>query len=405
MQTLQKQGMSPLQANMTLRGQLASTGLYQDLPSPAQGLSLNLGGQTQIALNNLGYLTKLTCRVVLTYTPSAAPTLSPYGLYNFFPNIQLRDFSGLTRINGPLSAIVMRNASRKMRKDYAVKPQQPSLNSYSAETFGGNVRFYDGTNSFNSLPLANLNSGVSNVAVLEFEIPVCRDVDNADFTGMIDTQSTDGQIILNVTTLSASQLGAAGDDTKCFNGSATFSNVSAQIWVQQHFIMPQPDPQLQGKLPIPTYDIQQVYALESQNWNTNLAGNSETRISIANARQVDLICGRWFNNGYQGGNGYGNDIARHRLLLNAATSIFDRDQILQYSVQREEMGIELGMGSYLYSFIKNKGSGRGPIMTAATGNLQLGLTPSTVAGTNTFFEYSMWCTYPLGSTLSSTIIN
>ena len=393
---------NPTQANQILRNQFAATSLFQDIPSPAQGLALNMGGATQIVLNNLGYLIKLLVRVEFAYTAGAALSLSPAGLFNAITNVTLKDFSGLQRHNAPASAYIMRHSIRKRAKPFAHNPQLGSIGG--SEVFGGATNFYDGTTNFTSMPSAGVASG-ANTGVIMFEIPVARDPDHADFTGMIDMQSTDGQVVLSLTTLAAAQFSVNGSDVSPFNGSATVTAATANVWVQQFFAQPQSDPAFNGIYPIPFLDVGQVYAFETQNWSTNLAQGSESRISLPNGRLIDTICARWFSNGYQGGNSYTNDLSTLRLVLNSANSIMQRDTTTQYAMQRDQITFDMGKGMYFIDFLGVKGSGKTAVKTQGQGNLQLGITPNGAITGTSYLEFNVISTYPNGSVIGGVIPN
>jgi hypothetical protein len=392
------------QVNQFLRQRLMATGIQQNLPLGVTALTP--GQASRVKLQNVGILTRIWCLFTINYTPSVVATPSPFNLLNAITNISLNDFAVQPRINASASGLFIKNSLRNRRKAAAHKPGLAVMN--------GTTDSY-GTPSITlpSVPLA----AAANSAYFLLEIPICFDPDAGDLRGAIPMQSNVGEMYLNVTM--AGLLGAAGDDTKVFNGAATFSGVTAQVDVLQEYILPQPDAISakmcghQYTLPIPPLDCSTVYELATIQSSDSISAGAEKLIALGNTRMINSISYRWFNNSVQGGAGTTNDIIQHRLIVNGAsplktflapagTASFAN---WMYAMQREDLGFDLGKGAYVMDFLGLPGCGRQPIQTAQLGNIQIGLTPAANNGGNTFFEFTAESLYSAGSSLGNLFQN
>ena len=372
--------------------------------------NLTLAGSTQILLNNVGALEKLRLGFTFTFNTSATAVAAPFSWLNIVTNIMLTDFNNLPRINATAKGIWLAMA---LQNQYA-----PGLIAGQSAGLGASVAGLQpyGKPGFNN-PLIGLATGSTQTATAYLDIPVCMDEAHGDIRGIIALQNNTGQATLNITL--ANTWGASGDDTKMFNGAATITPVSATVEVTQVFRLLQSDPVTlqmvqsgqispvyapQG-VPMPPISFNTVREIVSSSVSANIAANQELQINLPNGRFIDSILYDFVNNSALGGAGSTfpttNDILLHRLIFQGANPVITRDAWMQYMYQREQLGYDLGLGTYFMDFIGKKGFGGQPIYTKETGGVILGLTPQTNNGGNTAVNVTYTSTYPLGSDLGT----
>jgi hypothetical protein len=385
----------PVAANTYCRNQLAATALKQSI---ALGTTqLTAGGTTTIPLRNYGLLESIDLFVEFAYTVASGPAvLSPMGMLNALTKIEVTDFAGTPRITAPATLIDLVMGKRYNQKPFSLDANIAAIGG--AETFGAAQTFVSGSNSYASIPSAGLANGAQTSCCF-LRVPIARNPEVADFTGILDVQSTQGQALLKISL--AALFGAAGNETLMFNTSASVTLTSAQVTVQQNFLLPQPDPHLGNTLPIPRLDVNTVYEIAGLSIPTGWATGQENFVSLPNNRQVEMAVAAYYNNNLLGGGSTaGQDIARHRVLLNGATAITDKSQILQYMHQRKDYQVDWGRGLYYWDFTGAPNSGRSPVVTNQLGNVQIGLTPATVVA-SPFLSYATVSTYANGSSLGA----
>lgn len=397
LQALYKQ--NPQAANNFLRKRLAATGLFEEI-FIANAIPLTRGGVTRIPLTNTGLLTGLKLIVEVIYTvATAAPTASPKSIQNYITNVAVKDFSNTARINAPLTLIVNQQGYRDKQLAVSHIPQTNGISGTFSENYGKQLSILDNGLSITNVPNVQTSVAAGQVATGYFTIPVCRDAVNGDYTGILNMQSTQGQAYLELTSLADGNFAVSGADTSVFNAlnGGTVTVTSATVTVVQQFILPQPDKQINGQLPLPPLDLAMVFELSGQYINSGFSANQETRIPLPNSRNISAVYYDWYNNTVLGGAGNNADINQHRVIINGTTPIITRSAYTQYMQQRNDATFDLSMGSYVMDFVGVSESGKMPVSTDVYGNVQIGVTPNSVA--SPFLNYMVESTYMQGQPL------
>ena len=384
------------QVNQFLRQRLLATGIQENISLGSYNLTP--GNTTRIKLQNIGLLTRIRLLVTFSYTPSVTIALSKFGLLNAITNISVNDFTGTPRINASASAIQMRNDMRYRRKQGAHKPGLAGIGSTEA----------NGTSAL-VMPNAGLTAAAQ-TAQFQIDLPIAVDPIGGDLRGAIPMQSNVGEIYLNITM--AALLNAASDDTKAFVTAATMGTVTGTVQVLQEFILPQVDNVssnafgAQYAYPIPPLDTNLINELVTIQTSDNIAVGTEKLIPYPNTRAMLGCYYRWFNNSIQGGASPtfagGDDISQHRLILNGATPIQTYPSAgWMYINNRDDLGFDFGVGAFAWDHVGLPGSGQQPIQTAQLGNVQIGITPGSNNGGNTFVEFTTESLFNIGTSLGS----
>lgn len=351
-----------------------------------------LGQTTRIKLQNVGLLTRIFVVASINTTISTATfAQSAKGIDAMFPRVTLSDYDGTLRINASSFHLRMRNSLRS---------RWPKLAGETLLDSSSFTALVNGTgNTSISNPVFNGAIG-SNVQRTFIEVPVCRNFLAGDLTGMINAQTTQGDLYLNIDVGSQSILGTTAqvDDAMAFSATGTIAATAISFEVYQEFYLPQA---VAGQsVPIPLYSLASVYALEGFNRTSdNISTGNEKIIPLPNARVVDGIYMSYLNNSQLGGGSPGaitnaNDIARIKLLANSGNYICDRSQAMQYLYQREQLGSDISIGAYFLDFVPS------PIQTDIYGNVGVVLVPGGSVVTPSV-EFTVESTYLKGSALSN----
>lgn len=341
-----------------------------------------LGQTTRIKLFNVGVLTSLsilvTCPVTIAVAVAVPSQKAPYNLIN---RISILDYDGTARIQISGLQLYILN-SVIARQPYGYNNQQ------AAQAGAGIV-----TNP--SVPTAIANGTIQ----FYLQVPICLD-DNRwhglaqDLSGAIYAQTGVGDLYLaidwNSTLVANNNIEAvyagAGTTTVVLNG---VTGPSVQVW--QKYFMPQPVGQ-QGQLPLPMLDLTTVYELNG-NLRTadNIVANAEKLINIPNVRKVIGVYVSFVNGAGLAILGT-TDLTLLRMIVNGNNVLEEWSQIAQQVEQRVVTEGDVLPGTYYWSY-RDK-----PIYTAIYGNVQIGFTPNTVAGTP-YFELMFESFYTKGSNL------
>jgi hypothetical protein len=361
--------------NLMLRTALLQTGVSQ---RKFLGTFLGaLGQTTRIKLFNVGITTSLRILVTVPITIGTAIAVpSSRGPWNLISKLKISDYDGTDRIS--LSGLqLFQIASVRNRQAYGYNNQV----QISAAGIIVNP----------SVPTAVAS------ATLQFflEVPIAlndkkTDGLNQDLTGAIYSQTGVGELYLSIDWNTS--LYTNGSIEAVYSGAPTTTVVlngvtGPSVLVWQNFIFPQ---YLQdGTLPIPPIDVSSVYELSGAiRTADNIAVNSEKLISFPNVRRVLGAYVNFVNNGAVSA----TDLNLLRIIVNANNILYENSQITQILEQRLLLEGDLSTGFYFWLF-RDK-----PIETAIFGNVQLGITPNTVAGTS-YFEFVFESIYTKGAAL------
>lgn len=374
----QMSGPSPLQLaqeNAQARAALLATAprFVKNLGTQTSGTGLT----TRQKLFNVGVLTKLMMFVQLAITIGTA-TAVPSGKapWNAINRVRLTDYDNTDRVNFSGFQLFILNCVR-WRTYY-------SFNNEAAAAVFVNP---------------NVPTAVSSATLSFFvEVPVAFDVDNPvvqaqDLRGAIMCQTAVGEMYLTVDWTPS--LYTNGDVESVYAGAATTTVVgqsatyiTVQTW--QEFLMPQAIGGA-GQIPLPPIDLQTVYELSGNVRSSDqLAANSEKLINYPNVRSV---IGAYFNEISGGVLAAPTTVTGLRLIVNGNAIVEDDTALSHVFRQRRWLNSDVAAGVYWKNH-KVK-----PIETWLLGNVQLGFTPTTLAGGNQYIELGYESFYTKGAAL------
>lgn len=338
--------------------------------------STGLNTTTRVKLFNVGVLTKLQleCSVDITIGTANA-TASPKAPWNLINRIRLTDYDGTDRVNLSGFQLFMLNCVR--------------THSY----FGFN-------NDAATAQLVNpLIPTAQAAATLRFyiDVPLAFDIENPviqlrDLRGSILAQTAVGEMYLSIDWTNS--LYTNGDVDSVYNGAATTTvvlttaGVGPSVTVWQEYLLPQAIGG-QGQVPLPALDLSTVYELNGNvRSSDNIVVNNEKLISYPNVRSV---IGAYVN--YVTGGVASNAISLMRLIANGNNILTDHSLRSQQFEQRRALNGDSVAGAF-FKLHRDK-----PIETALFGNVQLGVTPSTVSGGAQYMETAFESFYTKGQAL------
>lgn len=333
------------------------------------------GGTSRFKLFNVGIVTKLQLFVSALITIGTA-TAVPSGKapWNLINRVKLTDYDGTDRVNLSGFQMFILNCVRW--------GQYYGFNNDAATAAFTNP----------SVPTAVGNGTLS----FFIDVPLAFDPDNKivqlqDLRGAILAQTAVGEMYLSIDWNASyytnndveSVYAGAGTTTVVKNGN---NNISATMW--QEYLMPQAVGG-NGQAPMPMIDLFTVYELNGNvKSSDNLAANTEKLISYPNVRSV---IGAYFN--FVSGGVLAVTVTGLRLIANGNNILVDHTYQSQLFYQRNEINGDIAQGTF---FRKHRDK---PIETALFGNVQMGFTPSAVAGGNQYLELAFESFYTKGSPL------
>lgn len=365
-----QQAQAVAQQNAALRAALLATA-----PRNEKLVSVFSGPNTQTArfkLFNVGVITKLRLYVQAALTiGTAVATPSNKAPWNLIQRIRLTDFDGTDRVNVSGFQMFIINCVR------------------SRTYWGYNNEAATAVNANPVVPTAVAS------AVMSFflDIPLAYDVDNPvlqlqDLRGAIMAQTAVGEMYLTIDWNQS--LYANTDVESVYSGAATTTVVGnganfITAALYQFYILPQ---NIGGPVPpLPGVDLMTVYELSGMVRSTdNLAAGSEKLINFPNVRSVIGAYAFYVNTqlsatamSFASMGAATSNASVHRLIANGNNVLRERSNASQVFDQRVYLtaGTDTLPGVYFHAFRER------PIETALFGNVQLGMTPTTVgAGAN-----------------------
>lgn len=364
------------QANAQMRAALLSTAprMRKDLGS----YTGQAGATTRIKLFNVGVVTKLQLDVSATLTIGATiGILSTKAPYNLIKRLQLTDYDGTNRISVSGFQLYILN-SKRARAPFGLN------NSAAVTAITANPATF---------------TAIGNGTIRFFmDVPVAFDVDNPivqlqDLRGAILAQTAVGEMYLTIDWIDS--LLTNGDDDALYKnatgtvvGNPTTNYISVNVW--QEYLLPQAlggD----GTIPLPGQDLMTVYELNGNlRSGDNLIVNTEKLINYPNVRSV---VGAYVNYASANVLAFGN-VGRIRLLANGNNVLRDNTERSQVFNQRTYMSFDADLVPGCFFLSHNDK----PIETALFGNVQFGLTPTTV-GANPYCEIMFESFYTKGAAL------
>lgn len=331
-----------------------------------------LGGTTRVKLFNVGITTSLYINVAVNVDIATAvgvpSTKAPYNLIN---KVRITDFDGVDRVNLTGFQLYMLQCIRNK----TVYGQ----NNESAPTIG----------AIYSVPTA---IGTNATLQFQLEIPLAYD-EERDLRGALLTQTAVGEAMLtidwNVNLLSANNVDAVytnATGTIIVNAASSITTT-----VEQKYLLPQ---DIGGVTPLPVLDLMTVYELNGAvRTNDNLAVGQEKLLNYPNMRSVIGAYFNYVNGGVM--NPATTDISRFRLVANGNNILQEFSAVSKLFEQRRWLTADgdIKPGAY-FQLHRNR-----PIETALYGNVQMSITPLTVAAGNTGIEFAFESFYTKGSAL------
>jgi hypothetical protein len=242
-------------------------------------------------------------------------------------------------------------------------------------------------------PLVPTSVATSQTLRFQLEIPLAYNPTN-DLRGALLTQTAVGEAWLNLDWNTVLYTNANEDAV--YSGGATTtvilsSGTSIIVNVFQEYLLPQ---SIGGQVPLPALDLMTVYevsgALRSSD---NIANGAEKLFNYPNVRSVIGAYFNFINNGAF--NPATTDLSRFRLIANGNNVLREYLPTDKLFDQRRWLIADgdLRKGTYFETHREK------PIETALFGNVQYGITPASVSGTNTNFEVCFESFYTKGSML------
>lgn len=326
-----------------------------------------LGATTRVKLFNVGVVTSIglhvTCPVTIgtaTATPSAA---APYNLIN---RIRVTDYDGTDRVNLTGYQLYVLNSVRERRPAY--------VNN-------------EGTTAVVTNPTVPTAVGDGTIQFF-LDIPIAFD-ERADLRGAIMAQTGVGDLYLSIDW--NSNLLTQDDDSAVYVGEATSTVVvksgeAPAVNVFQRYLLPQ---RVGANIPIPEIDLATVYELSGNlKSSDNLASGAEKLMNYPNLRSVVGFYWTFVNNKLMDS----ANISKVRQIVNGNNVLVEDTLFSLQMKMRKWLGGDLAAGTF-FQLNRDK-----PIETQLFGNVQLGITPSTVTGT-AYVEQLTESFYTKGMTL------
>ncbi len=367
---------SPLQLaqdNAAMRAALLATAprFVKSLGAQTAGTS----GTTRQKLFNVGVLTKLLVLAQAAITIGTA-TAVPSGKapWNLINRVRVSDYDNTDRVNLSGFQLFVLNCVR-WRTNYGFN------NEAATAVF---------TNPIVPTAVAS--------ATLQFfiEIPIAYDVDNPvvqaqDLRGAIMAQTAVGEMYLTIDWTTSLYTNNDVESVYAGAGTTTVVGQSASYITQttwQEFLMPQAVGG-NGEIPLPPIDLQTVYELSGNvKSSDNLAAAQEKLVNYPNVRSV--IGGYW---NFVSGGVLAVTVTGLRLIVNGNAIVEDDTYQSHLFRQRRYLNTDVANGVFWKPHrIK-------PVETWLFGNVQLGFTPSAVAGGNQYLELMFESFYTKGAAL------
>ncbi len=353
--------------NAAARNALLTTGVHEYIKVGTFG-PFSPGQTARMKLINIGVLTEVIARITATVDNSgtAAATPGPTAPYSLIETATFFDYDNTPRVRATGPQLYMRSSV-----------QQGALYdvAYGATPEGGNV------SSLVQVPTAVGTGTLS----FDITIPVAIHPES-DLTGAILAQTVAGEQFVQMS-FPSTIVGSAANNLYTA-GTVAVSNIYVEL-VQRVI-----QPQLQAgakSLVLPQLDLLTVYELNGgQITTSNLSVGQEKLIDYPNNRTVLGVYWSYLNGGSFNSNA--SDLSKVRQIANGSQPLRDLDpQILLHEMRRTLKGDVFPAHYFMLSRLV-------PIYTQLYGNVQLGVTPSSV-GSGSQIDFSFESLYPKGAVL------
>jgi len=336
-----------LMANMQARQNFLASALRSSQTLPVR--SFAAGQELTFELNNAGILRYLVVSFAGSLTISGTGTAAPSkkGPWNALTQVQLNDYSGVTRINA--SPFMLHNLINlnKFGFDQSVSP---IVQPYAAKVF--------------DFP-ASLTVGTVPV-VFNVLVPVMYDED--DPRGGLILTVPNGKCYLKVQC--SNSLYGAGDDSLVVGAGYTVA-LTGNVTVTQYYFDPAAGPN--GQIQLPMMDLSMIHEILESKSTDNLVAGLDKMTSLTTGRIYHIVMQQFFN----GSAGLDTtDISRITFLYDGNKPTIDEHQQAYLDRIRRVYGRDLPPGIFVFDFRKK------PWDSKIWGQLQTRLSMSGAATVN-----------------------
>lgn len=355
--TTQSSGPTPQQINAQARDYVLQTaermnqdvGTQNAILNGAPVASLNGVPTLRQKLFNVGLITSLDLEITVSLNITAAAKLSKRAPFNLLSALRTKDYSGDARVNaGGYEVLMNRIVRTKLPHMFPLMVGSPYPN------FGA------------TYALVQAPTAVGNNQTLKFrlKVPVCYDPES-DLTGAILAQNNTGELFLEAD-LNPTMFGT--DETAVYSsGTGTINSVALRTI--QNYLAPAGQG---GNMVLPVLDLNTVYELNGTlTTSSDINVGQKKYINIPNYRTVLSVILQYINGGAMNA---GTDISQFDWFVGGKLPLRTYTPNDLAMVVRDHLGFDLPDATY-YLSTRFK-----PIDTSLYGNVQIGVTPSNVAG-------------------------
>lgn len=361
------------QQNMQARAMLLATSLKQR--KLLTTISTVAGSTTRTKLYNVGVLTSILLSVSAALTiGTATATPSAKAPYNLIKRLKITDFNGTDRVNISGFMLYVWNTVRARS-------------------------LYNQNNSAAAVNVANMPSvptAVGNASMtFQIEVPIAYNTDHPiqqlqDTRGAMLMQTGVGEVYMHIDWVDS--LITQDDDNALYKGGGTSTVVGnganyITCNVFQDFLLPQAV-QGTGAIPLPQIDLRTVYEFAGNIiTGDNINVGSEKLLPYPNVRAV---LGAYFL--YMDDDLLANTLSDFTLRVNGSTDLVEDNLASKLHTQRKSVGSDIQTGVFFNDHRMK------PIETQIYGNVEMAITPASLAGTANF-EMGFESFYQYGAAL------
>lgn len=389
---------SPQQINQAARNAIRAMAVRMTQPVFSQS-SLQTQNQVTVKFQNVGLVTGFWVKVVLTVSNGSAVQidLSDFGPANALSNIQLVDFSNVTRINCPGWLINFVNSA---------KNRMPFGTSLVRTTgFDSPINYGSLAPGEISAPATIAPSGTG-VVTMWYYVPAAYS--NDDLRGCLyaNVVNATAQLVLSFPGTNGVSVAVANatDSTQSLYvghiagsvASVTLSAASITVYQEYYDQLPR---DTNGSLLLPLTDLATAYEIK-QTALAGLVANQQNPYQYANYRDFISTYVVYVNTAATGARTNGADVTNWQLVAANQTPIWVKEPALAYLQMRNYCSVDFPPGVYYFDHRER------PISTTQYGNMQLMLVPS-IAGTGAYElvgveDFALLSTVSTASSLNAT---
>lgn len=363
-----------------IRANLFAVSPPKSIKIPAQ--SFNAGDVVTINLPKagIGLYVSLTVTGKLSRTDSATVgvvTASPLAPYNLFKNVNLVDFTGITRVNANGWDLYIRQLCQKWNMGSLAEDPAAATPPYSDA-----AAYRQSTSAtYDAFTVPAGAASTTTTADLAFRMEVPISLHKQTTIGTYPFTVPEGNSTLTITTQDFS--GTGPNYPVSVNSDVTATLTNGSIYGTYWYIDPPTN------TPLPVADFSVIHELLSVTKTDGIATGDDLTFTLATGRKYYALYGTLID-----GNSTPNtlDVSEWKFLTNSANPAQDAllSEYMQYV--RDTFGRDMPPGVFLWWFANF------PWIPSNYGSLQavLGLGSSFTAGTTAFLRVLRECTYVTG---------